>query len=390
MSRTEVGVQPHPFNADELSDVLHAPTTRREKLLVNFQGPFKYDIVSHVKRVQRWVQTGVKDAPVYMHIARPSEPIEAIATAPTETATDTTITNPANLSDKPLITSDKDTGLADKIHTCSSCSDPPAEPTCRKKLVTDIDSSLSSSILEYLRSGGYMDAARGMDSVLQRRRAAGVETPEEEGRNGESAMQVDGDYSVDTPLPAKQTEEERRMTVIKSCRDAYAAGDLDLALSLLENSTIANPDGTIPPSNLSSFLSTGHEDKDNIWAFRFRMRHFYRCFLNHPIPVHPELSHELRTQIDEFYYGSDSPFSGPHSASSTSEDPTHRTLCIGRHIQAKHGSSTNHEIIEGLKVFGVMAYEDVRSVPDRLKRGMTDASRKKEAGRLFIDLRGEF
>jgi hypothetical protein len=324
-----------------------------------------------------------------MHIARPSEPVQTTATASTETADSTTITDPVNPSDKPSTNSDKDTGLADKIHTCSSCSDPPAEPTYRKKLVTDIDSSLSSSILEYLRSGGYVNSARGMDSVLQRRGAGGVEMPEE-GRTGESAMQVDEDHKVDTTLPTQQTEEEGRMILLKSCRDAYAAGDLDLALSLLYNHTSANEDDSTPPANLSSFLSSGTEDKDNIWAFRFRMRHFYRCFLNLPLPVHLEFTPELQTQIDEFYYGPDSPFSGLSPSSSTLQDPTHRTLCIGRHIQTKHGSSTNHEIIEGLKVFGVMAYEDVRSVPDRLKRGMTDISRKKEAGRLFIDLRGEF
>jgi hypothetical protein len=381
----------------------------REKLLVNFEGPFKYDIVSHVKRVQRWVQTSVKEAPVYMYIPSPVSPPSG-ATAmdkdisgainATSTETEAKPSVPSTTTDKP--TADQP-GLADKVHLCHSCGEPNSIPTTRrKKLVTDIDSALSNSVLEYLRGGGYLDAARGMESVLQSRRGKVEDEHKVEVARGEM-MDIDDATTTgqsDVPSPSNTTElkttanqaftEDRRLILSKTCRDAYGSDDIDLALSTFFTSpspwTIPgnNPEDVSRPA--SWFL---HEQNQGLWAFRFRMRNFYRLYLDRPVILHPEFSKDVQEQIRTFYYGveDESSFSSSPSASS---DKLQRLLTAGRQISSIHGESTLPEIVQGLKVFGVMAYEDESGVPEKLKSRMTGVCRRREAAALFKDLRGEF
>jgi hypothetical protein len=137
--------------------------------------------------------------------------------------------------------------------------------------------------------------------------------------------------------------------------------------------------------------------KGGIWAFRIRLQHFYSLFRGDLPGTDSALASPSSGVIGEFFYGPD------HNSSSTPSDPDQKSkqkkdqketrlislLAAGQHLHACHSTSTEKEVVEGLDVFALMAYENVDSAPAELVNRMGEAGRRREAGELFGDVRGE-
>jgi hypothetical protein len=104
--------------------------------------------------------------------------------------------------------------------------------------------------------------------------------------------------------------------------------------------------------------------------------------------------------VGEFFYGTDFTSSSSDSDSdqklkqkndnrSETQNRLTSLLAAGQHLHACHSTSTEKEVVEGLDVFALMAYEDVQSAPAGLVNRMGEAGRRREAGELFGDVRGE-
>ena len=308
-----------------------------------------------------------------MHLPRPVTRAQATEDVEMQTGTcsrgNSTPTAQQSSEDKVTsakITSDGTrTTLADQVHTCDDCTE---APVTRRKPIRDIDTSLTSSVLEYLKGAGYFEAAKGMERVLHRRRADDAES------TGPTAEGDDED--MDKVHGFETSEEEKMWTRLKSCRDAYARGDIQQVVSYLLSCspTSADPVPLVDPGFLAEY-------NRGIWAFRCRLQHFYSLFRRegHEEQDDPRPSDETF----EFFYGKE------HQQGFKPKDRLTRLLAAGQHIHAEHAGSTEKEVQEGLNVFALMAYEDVSAAPRELTVKMDERVRRLEAQELFSDVRGE-
>lgn len=345
----------------------------REKLLVNFTGPFKYDIVSHVRGTRDRVQAEVQASPMYMYLPPPTEPAETSGTdgdvdmqAPGVTGgTSTPTSTQDQKSTLPKSRMDLvHSTLADQVHTCDNCTQP---PVTRRRAIRDVDTSLTSSVLEYLRGGGHFEAAKGMERVLQRRAA------DEANTDGPSRVDRDMNQDEDDRRPAEVSEEEKIFEHLRKCRDQYIRGDVfEVVSSLLPVTSASSSRSITAPDFLTAY-------KNGIWQFRLRLQYFYRLLRGDLLS-----SDELDPDSPgfRFFYGPD------HVKGFSQGDRLGRLLAAGQYLQSEHSGSTDEEVVKGMDVFALMAYEDVKEAPEELTKKMGEGVRRAEAGKLFVDLRG--
>lgn len=363
-----------------------------------------------------------------MQISRTVEPTGTDEDVEMQTATTTGGTStPATIpptEDKPAsaprITELTPRALADEMHVCENCG---GSPPPRLKIIRDIDTSLTSSVLEYLKGGGYFEAARGMEGVLRRRLASESDINNNINNNeGTAERDVDEDMDKDQSKNAvdddKQvatsevSEEETLFLRLKACREAYVRGDMYQVVSFLLN-TNTNTDTHKVATTTSSMAASSSSAaqvplvdadflqgyKGGIWAFRIRLQHFYSLFRGDLPGTDSALASPSSGVIGEFFYGPDHNHN-LHSTSSESKqnqndnrrDTQNRLtslLAAGQHLHACHSASTEKEVVEGLDVFALMAYENVQSAPAGLVSRMGETGRRREAGELFGDVRGE-
>lgn len=326
----------------------------------------------------------------------------------------------------PRLTEPTSGSLADDMHVCENCG---GSPPPRLKLIRDIDTSLTSSVLEYLKGGGYFEAARGMEGVL-RRRLASESDIDNNNNNNEGTAERDVDEDMDKNegenaveddkqvATSEVSEEETLFLRLKACREAYVRGDMYQVVSFLLNSntntktnTYTGTDNveTTTSSTAASSSSAAQAPlvdadflqgyKGGIWAFRIRLQHFYSLFRGDVPGTDSALDSPSSGVVEEFFYGPD------HNSGSTPSDPDQKLkqkkdqketqnrltalLAAGQHLHACHSTSTEKEVVEGLDVFALMAYENVDSAPAGLVSRMGEAGRRREAGELFGDVRGE-
>lgn len=366
-----------------------------------------------------------------MQIPRTVEPTGTdedvdMQTAITTGGTSTPATIPAT-EDKPAVvprsTELTSGSLADDMHVCENCG---GSPPPRLKLIRDIDTSLTSSVLEYLKGGGYFEAARGMEGVL-RRRLASESAIDNNNNNNEGTAERDVDEDMDKDegknaveddkqvATSEVSEEETLFLRLKACREAYVRGDMYQVVSFLLNSNTntktntytGNVETTNSSTEASSSSPSAQEPlvdadflqgyKGGIWAFRIRLQHFYSLFRGDLPGTDSALASPPSGVIGEFFYGPD------HNLNSTLSEPKRNQndnrretqnrltslLAAGQHLHACHSTSTEKEVVEGLDVFALMAYENVDSAPAGLVNRMGEAGRRREAGELFGDVRGE-
>lgn len=367
-----------------------------------------------------------------MQISRTVEPTGTdedvdMQTATTTGGTSTPATNPTE--DKPAsaprITELTSGSLADDMHVCENCG---GSPPPRLKLIRDIDTSLTASVLEYLKGGGYFEAARGMEGVL-RRRLASESAIDNNNNNNEGTAERDVDEDMDKDegenaveddkqvATSEVSEEETLFLRLKACREAYIRGDMYQVVSFLLN-TNTNTDTETqtqpgPSTSLSAASSSSPSAqvplvdadflqgyKGGIWAFRIRLQHFYSLFRGDLPEASSALVSPSSRVIGEFFYGPDFDFKSSFTPANSNSNQTLNKneqketrltslLAAGQHLHACHSASTEKEVVEGLDVFALMAYENVDSAPAGLVSRMGEAGRRREAGELFGDVQGE-
>jgi hypothetical protein len=324
----------------------------------------------------------------------------------------------------PRITELTSGSLADDMHVCENCG---GSPSPRLKLIRDIDTSLTSSVLEYLKGGGYFEAVRGMEGVLRRRAASesDIDNNNDDNTKGTAERDVDEDMDKDEGKNAVEddkqvatsevSEEETLFLRLKACREAYVRGDMYQVVSFLLNSNTntntntgtGNVETTTSLTEASCSSPSAQEPlvdadflqgyKGGIWALRIRLQHFYSLFRGDVSETSSALDSRSSGIISEFFYGEH------RNSSSTPSDPDQKLkqkkdqketrlislLAAGQHLHACHSASTEKEVVEGLDVFALMAYENVDSAPAGLVNRMGEAGRRREAGELFGDVRGK-
>jgi hypothetical protein len=302
-----------------------------EKLLLNFEGPFKYDIISHVKRVQLRVRTQVTGSSVYMRLPNPPCP---------------------HSSAEAQVKEEK--GLASKVHACVICS----SADQRRKAVPDIDSALSGAVLEYLKGNGYLGAARAMQATLDTRE-----------KRFSATIDDNSEMEVDDALGAVDTEEDS-FQMLRACQEAYSQGDMHEAIRIYLDS--------------ENLLGVGNEtlqtSRSGIWPFRLKIQLFYQLLREQTVKHDWKSQSDLLNRFNAFVYG---------SSTDVPEDRMERLLAVGQGLQKEYGSSPKKEIESGLKAFALIVYEDLASAPEELKQGMSEKIRRKEAEELFTDIRGK-
>lgn len=363
-----------------------------------------------------------------MQISRTVEPTGTDEDVEMQTATTTGGTStPATIpptEDKPAsaprITELTPRALADEMHVCENCG---GSPPPRLKIIRDIDTSLTSSVLEYLKGGGYFEAARGMEGVLRRRLASESDINNNNNNNeGTAERDVDEDMDKDQSKNAVEddkqvatsevSEEETLFLRLKACREAYVRGDMYQVVSFLLNTNTKTDTHKVATTTSSMAASSSSAAqvplvdadflqgyKGGIWAFRIRLQHFYSLFRGDLPGTDSALASPSSGVIGEFFYSPDHNHN-LHSTSSESKqnqnDNRRETqnrlislLAAGQHLHACHSASTEKEVVEGLDVFALMAYENVQSAPAGLVSRMGETGRRREAGELFGDVRGE-
>jgi hypothetical protein len=361
-----------------------------------------------------------------MQIPRTVEPTGTDEDVDMQTATTTGGTStPAIIpptEDKPAsaprITELTSGALADEMHVCENCG---GSPPPRLKLIRDIDSSLTSSVLEYLKGGGYFEAARGMEGVLRRRLASESDIDNNNNNNERTAERdvdedmdkLEGENAVEDKQEAHHevSEEEILFLRLKACREAYVRGDMYQVVSFLLNTKTNTDTGNVETTTTSTAASSSSPSaqvplvdadflqgyKGGIWAFRIRLQHFYSLFRGDLPGTGSTLASPSSRVIGEFFYGPDHNLNSTSSESKQNQNDNRREtqnrltslLAAGQHLHACHSASTEKEVVEGLDVFALMAYENVQSAPAGLVSRMGETGRRREAGELFGDVRGE-
>lgn len=306
-----------------------------EKLLLNFQGPFKYDIMTHVKRVQHGIRTQVSETLVYTKL--PNPPC-------------------SHSSAKTEVKEEK--GLASKVHhTCATCS----SAGQKRKIVPDIDSALSGAVLEYLKGNGHLGAARAMQATLNTREKRLSVTNE-----------ASSEMEVDDALTAVDTDgrEEECFKILKAFKEAYVQGDMQEVVRIYLDSE----------NLLGIEIEELKRARSAVWPFRLRIQLFYQLLREQAVEHDWQSKGGALDRFNAFVYG---------STDKVPEDRVDRLLAVGQNLQELYGSSTKKEIEVGLKAFGLIVYEDLDGAPEDLKRGMSETIRRREAEELFADIRGK-
>lgn len=330
------------------------PRAFSETVQCNFMGPFKYDIVEHVRKAQRETMDSVLRKE-YVPITVPRGLGEAdIKAAP-----------------PPTVPADK----SGKAKTSIKATIPPASP---QKVVRNIDGALAPAVLSYLQHNGFFGSAAAMRKDMSSRK-----------RLLETGLGDSDDFRLTKVAKTGNWYEgqERSWRRIHKIKADYAENRLSNVWRDLRDGP-----GTLAAS--PHFL----ESDDGLWACRLRIRFFYKVLLESlgqgesedsilaekRIPL-PEVfaDSEFRTFLVGTWHLPETELASECEASSV-------MLALGNHLRVEHGSSANSDIKQAVgTALSYMSYTHLSELPKDVLSEMSQVGLAREAEELVRAIRGK-
>lgn len=329
-----------------------------ETVQCNFKGPFKYDIVEHVRKAQRETIDSVLRKEYVAISAPPGQGASDVKAVPNSTV-------PADKSGK--------------AKTAQTATTPPASP---QKVVRNIDGALAPAVLSYLQHNGFFGSAAAMRKDMTSRKRL-LETGLGQGDESRSAKVAKTDRWYEA-----QEDSWRRIHKIKA---DYAANRLSSVWHQLR-------EGTGPLIGFPHFLASD----DGLWACRLRIRYFYKVLLEYleqdkgrDIASSTERKTSLFEDLADadfktFLFGATSPSPEPPHESAAQGDASNVLLALGNHLRVEHGSSPNSVIKHAAETaLSYMSYNHLSELPKDVYSAMSQVGLAQEAAELVEAIRGE-
>lgn len=326
-----------------------------ETVQCNFKGPFKYDIVDHVRKAQRETINSVLRKE-YVGIKAPGGQQESV---PKETST------PTVLADK-----------ASKAKTAQKATTAPASP---QKVVRNIDGALAPAVLSYLQHSGFLGSAAAMRKDMGcRKRLLDTGLGEGDDSRMKKVAKIENWYEA-------QETSWRQLHKIKA---DYAENRLSSVWHDLR-------DGPSPSVGFTHFLETEH----GLWTCRLRIRYFYKALLQNLRQGESEIASTKETLISLPELFSDADFktfllgetsSLPEAQGQLECEASSALLALGNRLRVEHGNSPNPVIKRAVETaLSYMSYNDISEFPRDVYSHMSQVGLAEEAEELVKAIRSE-